>query len=146
MSRDPETLLRGRGVQVTAQRIAVLGALEAHPHATADEVAVAARADIGAISRQAVYDALTVLVDRGLVRRIQPAGSATRYERRVGDNHHHVVCRSCGRTEDIDCAVGTAPCLHAGEDSGYTIDEAEVVFWGRCPSCGPTADESGARS
>lgn len=144
-SSDPTDLLRDHGLQVTAQRIAVLAAVAERPHATADEVAAIARADIGAISRQAVYDALTALVEHDLVRRIQPAGSPTRYERRVGDNHHHVVCRSCGRTEDIDCAVGMAPCLHIGASSGYDIDEAEVVFWGRCPRCAAADPTTGAQ-
>ncbi len=98
-------------------------------------MAEAVRAEIGAISRQGVYDALAVLVDKGLLRRIQPAGSPTRYEQRVGDNHHHLVCRNCGQTVDIDCAVGAAPCLNPGEDHGYEIDEAEVIYWGRCPAC-----------
>lgn len=128
-------LLREHGVQVTAQRLAVLRTVSERPHSTADEVAEAVRTEIGAISRQGVYDALGVLVDRGLVRRIQPAGSPARYEHRVGDNHHHLVCRTCGRTEDVDCAVGAAPCLQPSDDRGYEIDEAEVVYWGRCPAC-----------
>jgi Fe2+ or Zn2+ uptake regulation protein len=105
------------------------------PHGTADDVAEVVRADIGAISRQGVYDALGVLVDKGLVRRIQPAGSPTRYEHRVGDNHHHLVCRSCGRTVDVDCAVGVAPCLEPANEHGYEVEEAEVLYWGRCPAC-----------
>lgn len=131
----PLTLLRERGVQVTAQRLAVLRAVSAAPHATADDIAAAVRADIGTVSQQAVYDALRVLVDRGLVRRIQPAGSPARFEDRVGDNHHHMICRSCGRTVDIPCAAGFAPCLHVADDHGFAIDEAEVVYWGRCPAC-----------
>lgn len=99
------------------------------------------RADIGAISRQAVYDALGVLVDKGLLRRIQPAGSPARYEHRVSDNHHHLVCRTCGRMVDVDCAVGTTPCLTAADDSGYEIDEAEVIYWGRCPTCREGAND-----
>jgi len=100
------------------------------------------RAEIGAISRQGAYDALGVLVDKRLVRRIQPAGSPARYEQRVGDNHHHLVCRSCGQTVDVDCAIGTAPCLHPADDRGYEIDEAEVIYWGRCPTCRKGADRT----
>jgi len=132
---DPAVLLRAHGVQVTAQRLAVLRAVGAAPHGTADEIEQTARADIGAISRQAVYDALGTLTDHGLLRRIQPAGSAARYEDRVGDNHHHLICRSCGRTVDVDCAVGEVPCLTASDDAGYEVDEAEVIYWGRCPEC-----------
>lgn len=110
-------------------------AVSGHPHITADNVAEVARNDIGAISRQAVYDALAVLLDKGLIRRIQPIGSAARYEDRVGDNHHHLICRQCGRLVDVDCAVGSAPCLTASDDMGYEIDEAEVAYWGRCPRC-----------
>lgn len=128
-------LLRRRGLQVTAQRLAVLRAVSRNPHGTADDVEGAARADIGAISRQAVYDALGALTDAGILRRIQPAGSAARYEDRVGDNHHHLICRSCGQMVDVDCAVGDTPCLTAVDDGGYEIDEAEVVYWGRCPAC-----------
>lgn len=130
-----EELLRGHGVQVTAQRLAILRALAARPHATADELADDVRAVIGSISRQAVYDSLGVLVDRHLVRRIQPAGSPARYEDRVEDNHHHLICRSCSTTVDVDCAVGTVPCLTAEDDHGFSIDEAEVVYWGLCPTC-----------
>ena len=135
MSSDPAQLLRQHGLQVTAQRLAVLRAVSAHPHGTADDVAEAVRAEIGAISRQAVYDALGVLVDRNLVRRIQPAGSPGRFEDRVGDNHHHLICRGCGHTVDVDCAVGARPCLTAADSAGYEVDEAEVIFWGRCPDC-----------
>jgi Fur family ferric uptake transcriptional regulator len=132
---DPAALLRERGIQVTAQRLAVLRAIAAQPHLTADRVAQIARAEIGAISLQSVYDALGVLIAEGLVRRIQPAGSPARYEDRVGDNHHHLICRVCGRVVDVDCAVGSAPCLAAADGQGYEIDEAEVVYWGRCPDC-----------
>ena len=135
MTGDAADLLRQRGIQVTAQRLAVLRAVDAQPHITADAVAEAVRADIGAISRQSVYDALGVLVAEGLIRRIQPAGSPARFEARVGDNHHHVICRVCGKTADVDCAVGAAPCLTAADDRGYQIDEAEVIYWGRCPDC-----------
>ena len=132
---DPAELLRQRGIQVTAQRLAVLRAVSAQPHIAADGVAEAVRAEIGAISLQSVYDALGILVSEGLVRRIQPAGSPARYEDRVGDNHHHLICRLCGRVVDIDCAVGSAPCLTASDDRGFEIDEAEVAYWGRCPEC-----------
>ena len=132
---DPADLLRQRGIQVTAQRLAVLRAVARQPHITADAVTEAVRAEIGAISLQSVYDALGVLVGEGLIRRIQPAGSPARYEDRVGDNHHHLICRTCGRVVDIDCAVGSAPCLTAADDMGYEIDEAEVAYWGRCPDC-----------
>ncbi len=131
----PADLLRQHGLQVTAQRLAVLRAVSARPHVTADAVAETVRAEIGAISHQAVYDALGALVAARLIRRIQPAGSPARFEDRVGDNHHHLICRICGRTVDVDCAVGAAPCLTAADDSGYEIDEAEVVYWGRCPKC-----------
>jgi len=135
MLESPADLLRRSGVQVTAQRLAVLAAVSGRPHGTAEEVTEVARGKIGVISRQAVYDALGVLADKGLIRRIQPAGSPARYEGRVGDNHHHLICRSCGQMVDVDCTVGAAPCLRAAEDSGFEIEEAEVVFWGRCPDC-----------
>ncbi len=135
MPTDPADLLRQRGIQVTAQRLAVLRAVAGRPHITADGAADIVRAEIGAISLQSVYDALGVLVAEGLIRRIQPAGSPARFEARVGDNHHHVICRVCGRTTDVDCAVGLAPCLTAADDKGYEIDEAEVIYWGRCPAC-----------
>src|SRR5262245_2087452 len=129
VTTDPADLLRQRGVQVTAQRLAVLRAVAGQPHITADGVADVVRAEIGAISLQSVYDALGVLVAEGLIRRIQPAGSPARFENRVGDNHHHLICRTCGRTVDVDCAVGFAPCLTAVDGKGYEIDEAEVVYW-----------------
>lgn len=135
MSDNPADLLRKHGVQVTAQRLAVLRAVSVQPHGAAHDVAEVVRAEIGVISRQAVYDALGILADKGLIRRIQPAGSPARYEDRVGDNHHHLMCRTCGRMVDVDCAVGATPCLTAADDSGYEIDEAEVVYWGRCPEC-----------
>ena len=135
MIADPAELLRQHGLQVTAQRLAVLRAVTGHPHVTADGVADAVRAEIGAISLQSVYDALSVLVGEGIIRRIQPAGSPARFEARVGDNHHHLICRVCGRVVDVDCAVGFAPCLTAADDMGYEIDEAEVAYWGRCPEC-----------
>ena len=127
--------LREHGVQVTAQRLAVIRAVTTRPHCTPDEITAEVRSEIGTISRQAVYDALALLADKGLVRRIEPAGSPARYEARVGDNHHHVICRTCGKTADVDCAIGHAPCLTAADGSGYQIDEAEVVFWGTCPAC-----------
>ena len=142
MSPDPADLLRQRGIQVTAQRLAVLRAVAGQPHITADAVSEVVRTEIGAISLQSVYDALSVLVTEGLIRRIQPAGSPARFEDRVGDNHHHLICRSCGRMVDVDCAVGSAPCLTAADDRGYEIDEAEVVFWGRCPDCLTEAEAS----
>ncbi len=135
MPIDAADLLRQRGYRVTAQRLAVLRAVSGEPHVTADSVAETVRAELGAISLQAVYDVLDVLVEVSLVRRIQPAGSPARFEARVSDNHHHVICRSCGRTADVDCAVGYAPCLTAADDMGYEIDEAEVIYWGRCPQC-----------
>jgi Fur family ferric uptake transcriptional regulator len=134
-SVDGAALLRQHGVQVTAQRLAVLRATSERPHSTADEIDKVVRTDIGAISRQAVYDALSILTDKGLLRRIQPAGSPARYEDRVGDNHHHLICRACGRMVDVDCAVGDTPCLTAANDWGYEVDEAEVIYWGRCPEC-----------
>jgi Fur family transcriptional regulator, stress-responsive regulator len=133
--QDPADSLRSHGVVITAQRLAVLRALSHRPHATADAIAELVRSDIGAISRQAVYDALGLLVENGIIRRIQPAGSSALYENRVGDNHHHLICRSCGTTVDVDCAKGETPCLSASDDSGFLIEEAEVIFWGTCPSC-----------
>ena len=128
-------MLRRHGVHVTVQRLAVLRAVAQRPHSTADDIDRAVRAHLGVISRQAVYDALHVLNEHGLLRRIQPAGSPARYEDRIDDNHHHLICRSCNRMVDVDCAVGATPCLTAADDSGYEIDEAEVVYWGRCPDC-----------
>ena len=139
MPEDPAELLRRHGLQVTAQRLAVLDAVSNRPHGTADDVAGAVREKIGVISRQAVYDALGILADKGIIRRIQPAGSPARFEDRVGDNHHHLICRGCGRMVDVDCAVGVAPCLTAAADLGFEIDEAEVVYWGRCPDCAAQA-------
>jgi len=135
MLTDPANLLRQLGVQVTAQRLAVMRGVSDRPHCTADDVAEHVRAEIGTISRQAVYDALGILAEKGLIRRIQPARSPALYEDRVGDNHHHVICRACGKTVDVDCAVGDTPCLTAADNSGYQIDEAEVIFWGTCPKC-----------
>jgi Fur family ferric uptake transcriptional regulator len=132
---DNDALLRRHGLQVTAQRLAVLRAVSDRPHSTADDIDKVIRVELGAISRQAVYDALGVFTDKGLLRRIQPAGSPARYEDRVGDNHHHLICRDCDRMVDVDCAVGDPPCLTATENHGYEIDEAEVIYWGRCPDC-----------
>lgn len=128
-------ILRDHGLAVTAQRLAVLKAVSAHPHSTADRIAEEVRRQIGTISRQAVYDVLGVLSEHEIIRRIQPGGSPARYEDRVGDNHHHLVCRACGKTVDVDCAVGEAPCLEAAHDHGFRIEEAEVLYWGICPEC-----------
>ncbi|MCU1674967.1 MAG: transcriptional repressor [Frankiales bacterium] len=132
--QELESLLRTTPLRVTKPRLAVLAAVHARPHADTGSILAAVRSDVP-ISHQAVYDVLDALTDAGLVRRIQPAGSVARYEARVGDNHHHVVCRSCGAIRDVDCATGETPCLTASDDSGYAIDEAEVVYWGRCPAC-----------
>jgi Fur family transcriptional regulator, stress-responsive regulator len=133
---DFERMLRAALLRVTGPRVAVLRAVHDHPHADTDSISAVVRDDLDVVvSLQAVYDVLRALTDAGLVRRIQPAGSVARYEARVGDNHHHVVCRSCGVIADVDCAVGYAPCLTAADDAGYQIDEAEVIFWGRCPRC-----------
>jgi Fur family ferric uptake transcriptional regulator len=130
-----EDLLRGASLRVTRPRVAVLAAVHDHPHADTDSLIGVVRTELGEVSTQAVYDILRALTDTGLVRRIQPAGSVARYESRVADNHHHVVCRSCGAVEDVDCAVGDTPCLTASDDRGYSIDEAEVTYWGLCPTC-----------
>jgi len=137
---DPERLLREAELRVTRPRVAVLEAVHAHPHADTETLIGAARAVLGDLSHQAVYDVLRALTQAGLVRRIQPAGSVARYEARVGDNHHHVVCRSCGTVADVDCAVGEVPCLTAADTAGFSIDEAEVVYWGRCPACAAIPD------
>lgn len=139
MTTAPADLLRQHGIQVTAQRLAVLRAVSGQPHITADGVADVVRAEIGAISLQSVYDALSVLVTEGLLRRIEPAGSPALFEDRVGDNHHHLICRVCGKVVDVECAAGVAPCLSAADDQGYQIDEAEVAYWGRCPACVATS-------
>ena len=139
MHVDPADLLRQHGIQITAQRLAVLRAVSGQPHITADGVAEVVRGEIGAISRQSVYDALGLLVEKRLLRRIQPVGSPARFEDRVGDNHHHLICRICGRVVDVDCAVGSAPCLTAADEQGFEIDEAEVAYWGRCPECAAQA-------
>ncbi len=145
MQTDPAALLRDHGLRVTRQRVAVLRVLAARPHSAAETVIAGARADSGPMSGQAVYDVLNTLADRGIVRRIQPAGSVARYELRVGDNHHHVVCRSCGLVADIDCAVGEAPCLVPGDlgstAPGFLLDEAEVTYWGLCSACSGAAPD-----
>ncbi len=132
---DAERLLRGAALRVTRPRVAVLTAVYEHPHADTDSIIGVVREDLGEVSTQAVYDVLRALTAAGLVRRIEPPGSVARYESRVGDNHHHVVCRSCGAIADVDCAVGHTPCLTASDDHGYAIDEAEVVYRGLCPDC-----------
>lgn len=132
---DFAQILRAADLRVTRPRVAVLGAVHAHPHADTDSIIAVVRADLGEVSTQAVYDVLRALTRAGLVRRIQPAGSTARFESRVADNHHHVVCRSCGAIADVDCAVGHAPCLDPSNDHGYSIEEAEVTYWGQCPDC-----------
>lgn len=134
-----EARLRGASLRVTRPRLAVLAALADHPHVDTDAVIRLVRGRLPTVSQQAVYDVLRALTDAGLVRRIQPAGATARYEVRVGDNHHHVVCRACGAIDDVDCVVGDAPCLVAGDDHGFVVDEAEVVFWGTCPRCATAA-------
>jgi Fe2+ or Zn2+ uptake regulation protein len=136
---DYADLLRRRGLHVTAQRLAVLRVVALHPHATADVVRTAVQMEIGSISLQSVYDVLAALAKGGLIRRIEPAGSPARFEDRVGDNHHHAICRTCGRMVDVNCATGLAPCLTAGDAHGFEIDEAEVIYWGRCPRCRSSA-------
>lgn len=138
--REPEDLLRSAMLRVTRPRTAVLEAVRTHPHADADTITGVVRGELGTVSKQAVYDVLAALSEAGLVRRIEPSGSPARYEARVGDNHHHLVCRVCGGIEDVDCAVGAAPCLSAADDHGFTIDEAEVTYWGTCPACTAAKD------
>jgi Fe2+ or Zn2+ uptake regulation protein len=132
---DVEHVLRGAGLRVTRPRVAVLAAVYEHPHADTDSIIGVVREQLGEVSTQAVYDVLRALTAAGLLRRIKPAGSVARYESRVADNHHHVVCRWCGAIADVDCAVGDTPCLTASHDNGYAIDEAEVIYWGLCPTC-----------
>ena len=134
-SPDLATSLRGAALRVTRPRLAVLAAVHEHPHADTELLIRAVRADLSEVSHQAVYDVLRALTTAGLIRRIQPSGSVARYESRVADNHHHVVCRACGSIGDVDCATGDTPCLTASNDQGFTIDEAEVVYWGLCPAC-----------
>jgi Fur family ferric uptake transcriptional regulator len=134
-SADNAAVLREHGLNVTAQRLAVLRAVSGRSHSTAADIAEAVRSEIGTVSLQAVYDALAALTDKGIIRRIQPAGSPALYEDRVGDDHHHLICRTCGRVDDVDAVAGQTPSLSAVGDSGYEIDEAEVIYWGRCPAC-----------
>jgi Fur family ferric uptake transcriptional regulator len=134
-----ERMLRDAGLRVTNPRMAVLSAVHEYSHADTGSIIEVVRADLGEVSVQAIYDVLRALTTAGLLRRIEPAGSVARYEARVGDNHHHVICRSCGAIADVDCAVGYTPCLTAADDSGYEIDEAEVIYWGRCPACQSTS-------
>ncbi len=133
--QDPGALLRSAGLRVTSPRLAVLAVVDSRPHIAAEDVASTVRERLGAVSTQTVYDALRVCTEVGLMRKIEPAGSPARYERRTGDNHHHLVCRHCGHIEDVECAVGHAPCLTADRDHGFRIDEAEVNYWGTCPDC-----------
>ena len=135
---DFEGMLRGAELRVTRPRLAVLEAVHAHPHSDTDSIIGAVRTAVPTVSHQAEYDVLRALTAAGLVRRIQPSGSVARYEARVGDNHHHVVCRSCGAIADVDCALGEVPCLTAADDQGFTIDEAEVTYWGHCSACATT--------
>jgi Fur family ferric uptake transcriptional regulator len=141
---DFERMLRGAGLRVTRPRVAVLTTVHQYPHADTDSIIGSVRAQHGEVSHQAVYDVLRALTTTGLVRRIEPAGSPARYEARVGDNHHHVVCRSCGAIADVDCAVGETPCLTASDDRGFLIDEAEVVYWGLCQECVSVTSETAA--
>ena len=135
-----ERVLRDVGLRVTRPRLAVLSAVDEHPHADTDSIIAAVREELGDVSHQAVYDVLRALTAAGLVRRFQPRGSVARYEARVGDNHHHLVCRSCGAIADVDCAAGQTPCLTPADDANYEIDEAEVIYWGRCPECVAASD------
>ncbi len=141
MSTTSYDRLKAAGLRITGPRLAVLDALHDHPHSDVDDIARAARSRLGAVSTQAVYDILRALTAAGLARRIEPAGGPARFELRVGDNHHHVVCRTCGITADVDCAVGATPCLEPSADQGFLVDEAEVTFWGYCPTCQPTHPE-----
>lgn len=140
MATDYTTKIRDAGMRVTRPRLAVLAALDMHPHAETDAVLAAVREELPGVSRQAVYDVLHALTDAGLIRRIQPSGHVSLYETRISDNHHHLVCRVCGDVRDVDCAVGDAPCLEAATDHGFVIDEAEVIYWGVCPTCASVDD------
>jgi Fur family ferric uptake transcriptional regulator len=142
---DLAGMLREVELRVTRPRVAVLSVVHEHPHADTDSIIGLVRADLGDVSHQAVYDVLRALTSAGLVRRLQPMGSVARYEARVGDNHHHLVCRSCGAIADVDCAVGETPCLNAVDDAGYEIGEAEVIYWGRCPDCATNQQHETAR-
>ena len=138
-TEELERMLRGASLRVTRPRVAVLAAVHDHPHADTSSIIGLVREDLREVSQQAIYDVLSALTAAGLLRRIHPPGSVARYESRVGDNHHHVVCRTCGAIADVDCAVGTAPCLTADDHHGYAIDEAEVIYWGLCPGCSAPA-------
>ncbi len=135
MTAEHESQLRAADLRVTRPRLAVLAAVHEHPHADTDSIIGIVRQGQSEVSHQAVYDVLRALTSAGLLRRIQPSGSVARYESRVGDNHHHVVCRSCGAIADVDCATESTPCLTASNDHGFSIDEAEVIYWGTCPDC-----------
>jgi Fe2+ or Zn2+ uptake regulation protein len=139
---DPLATLREHQLPVTAQRLAVLRAVDGNPHAAADQIVTVVKRDLGSISKQSVYDTLSTMVERGVLRKIQPVGSVALYESRVGDNHHHVVCRSCGAVGDVDCAVGYRPCLTASHTHGFVIDEADVSYWGLCASCAKDRKQS----
>ena len=143
MWEDPGRVLREHGLQVTAQRLAVMRAVSGRPHCSAERVVEDVCAEIGTISRQAVYDALAVLVEKGIIRRIQPAGSTALYEDRVEDIHHHAICRTCGKTVDVDCTLGETHCSAAAAESGYQLDQAEVIYWGTCPECFAEASREG---
>ncbi|WFR72537.1 Fur family transcriptional regulator [Prescottella defluvii] len=143
---DPRARLRGAGLRVTAPRVAVLNTVAANPHSDADEIATEVRRQLGSVSTQAIYDVLGACVRVGLLRRIEPAGSPARYETRTADNHHHLVCRSCGTVADVDCVVGHAPCLEPSDNHGFEIDEAEVVFWGLCADCRKDSAKTGAQA
>ena len=142
MTQTYEHLLRSHGLNVTAQRLTLLQTISEYPHITADQATEVARKKLGAISRQSVYDTLNTMVEKGLARRIQPIDSPALFEDRVGDNHHHLVCRGCGVVEDVDCAMGLRPCLQASDDNNFIIDEAEVTYWGLCPKCQPKSAKS----
>lgn len=142
IATDPETILREASLRVTRPRLAVMAAVADNPHADTDSILTSVRQTEPEISHQAVYDVLKVLSNTGLVRKIQPKDSVARYESRTGDNHHHVVCRDCGAIADVDCATGAAPCLHASNDNGFEIEEAEVIYWGRCPQCKASEEAS----
>lgn len=143
MTTSAQDQLRAAGLRVTKPRLAVLRVLEEHPHSDTTTIIDQVRAGLDTVSHQAVYDCLGALTDAGIVRRIQPAGSLARYEIRRGDNHHHIVCRSCGSVADVPCTTGVAPCLHAPEGHGFTIDEAEVIYWGQCPTCAEPLSQPG---
>jgi Fe2+ or Zn2+ uptake regulation protein len=139
----PDALLKSHGLHVTSQRLAILKAVNLNPHSTAEEISDSARETTSSLSRQVVFDTLNTFTEKGIIRRIQPAASAARYEDRIDDNHHHIVCRTCGMTQDVDCAVGYRPCLEAEHDHGFSIEEAEVIYWGTCPDCKKSETKKG---